>query len=344
MVNPATHPHSPAGTGGGVIPYDRAGAEKLILTLLQPYAGGVHPISLELAGAARNLASGGGLKTAGVFIAGELGPAAEAQLRGCGLEEIHLYLDERFRSFVPELYTAALLRSVETLHPDILLVGATPEGRSIAPLAAIPLRTGVTADCTELALNADGLLEQTRPAFGGGLMARIITPEARPQIATVRYGIFRGGKGEGAAKSARLLPADPGPLPPARIHIEELNSPSAATEEAGCVLAIGGGVRTREDIGLFRGMSESIGACLMCSRILVERGWFPQSLQIGLSGRCIAPRILITLGISGSVQFMAGIQGAGKICAVNTDPLSPILRIADMPLLCDIYQIAAEFR
>jgi electron transfer flavoprotein alpha subunit len=325
---------------GHSAPYTRSGAEKLILVLLQPHLGGLHPISLELAGTALRLAAQGGLRTAGVFIAGELTGAARAQLRRCGLEEVRLYLDERFRFFIPELYAAALLRCVETLRPEILLVGATPEGRCLAPLAAVPLETGVTADCTELALDAEGLLVQTRPAFGGGLMARIITPEARPQIATVRYGVFRGAETGG---NARLLPSDPGPLPSPRTRVEELDAPAPGGEEADCVLAMGGGIRAREDIALFKKMGEDLGAALMCSRSLVERLWLPQSLQIGLSGRCVSPRLLITLGVSGSVQFMAGIQGAKKICAVNTDPLAPILRIADIPLICDIYQIAALF-
>jgi electron transfer flavoprotein alpha subunit len=334
------------GTGGG-IPYTRTDAQDLILILLQPYLSGVHPISLELAAVAHRLAGETGFKTAGVFIAGgrgsKLSAAVEEQLRGCGLEEVYLYLDERFRSFIPEQYAAALLHCVSVLRPGILLVGATPEGRILAPLAAVPLETGVTADCTELTVDTDagGLLVQTRPAFGGNLMARIITPEARPQIATVRYGIFRAGE---AAGNARLLPAGAGPLPPPQTRIEEITALSADEKEADYVLALGGGIRTREDIALFRRLSGDMGAALMCSRSLVERGWLPQSLQIGLSGHRIAPRLLITLGISGSVQFMAGIQGAKKICAVNTDPAAPILRVADIPLVCDLYQIAEAYR
>jgi electron transfer flavoprotein alpha subunit len=324
-----------------VIPYTKSESEKLILVLLQAHAGGVHPISLELAGSAGRLAAEGGFRTAGVFVTGELSATAEAALGGCGLEEVWVYQDERFSPFVPELHAAALVRCIEMLRPGILLIGATPEGRSIAPLAAVPLETGVTADCTELAIDAGGLLVQTRPAFGGSLMARIITPLARPQIATVRYGVLRGA---GATGKTRLRYADAGPLPPARTQTEELTVTAASGEDADYVLALGGGLRAREDIGLFKQMGESLGADLLCSRSLVERGWCPQSRQIGLSGRCIAPRLLITLGVSGSVQFMAGIQGAKKICAVNTDPLAPILRIADLPLVCDLYQIAALFQ
>jgi electron transfer flavoprotein alpha subunit len=326
-----------------VIPYTKSGAEKLILVLLQSHSGGIHPISLELAGMARKLAAQGGLKTAGVCITGEFTVTGETQLNGCGLGEIHLYQDERFSPFVPELHAAALVHCVEALRPDILLVGATPEGRSLAPLTAVPLETGVTADCTELSIDADGLLVQTRPAFGGGLMARIITPEARPQIATVRYGVFRNRETGNRFPAPRFITAVSFPLPPPRTQTKELTAPAGSEKNIPYVLALGGGVRNQEDISLFKRMSENIGAGLMCSRSLVERGWFPQSRQIGLSGRCIAPRLLITLGISGSVQFMAGIQGAKKICAVNTDPGAPILRIADIPLICDLYQIAALF-
>jgi electron transfer flavoprotein alpha subunit len=275
-----------------------------------------------------------------VFIAGELTPAARRQLENCGLAEVRLYLNPAFHPFVPEQQAPALLHCVGELRPEILLLGATPEGRSLAPLAAVSLETGITADCTALALNAGGLLVQTRPAFGGGLMAEILTPQARPQMATLRYGIFpHRAAGEGG--STRLVPADPGPLPPAKTQAEALTAP-AAGEEAPVVLALGGGVRAREDIEFFQNLSRVLGAELMSSRSLVERGWFPQSRQIGLSGRCVAPELLITLGIAGSVQFMAGIQGARRICALNTDPAAPILRIADIPLICDLYEAAAR--
>lgn len=324
-----------------MIPYAKAEAEKLIMVLLQPRAGEVHPLSLELAAATRLLASGRGLKTIGAFIVGELTATMSAQLRSCGLDEIYLYQDKRFSPFIPELHTAAALHCVAARRPDVLLVGATPEGRSVAPLAAVALETGVTADCTELALDADGLLVQTRPAFGGDLMARIVTPEARPQIATVRYGILRNKTEKAAGKSVLLPPPGAYSLLPARTRTEELDAPPTDEKEAAYVLAIGGGVRSREDVELFKRMSESIGGKLMCSRVLVDRGWLPQSLQIGLSGRCIAPRLLVAMGISGSVQFMAGIQNARKICAVNADPNAPILRIADIPLVCDLYRVAA---
>jgi electron transfer flavoprotein alpha subunit len=313
------------------------------MVLLQPYAGKVHPISLELADEARYLAAERGLKTVGVFIAAELNAVMRSQLSACGLDEIYLYLDERFSPFIPEPHTAALLHCIEAQRPDILLVGATPEGRSVAPIAAVALETGVTADCTELAIEENGLLVQTRPAFGGDLMARIVTPDARPQIATVRYGVLQN-RAPGATRNTALLPpAGAYSLPPSRTRNKELAALPIDEKEAAYVLAIGGGVRSREDVELFSRMSKTIGGKLMCSRSLVERGWLPHSLQIGLSGRCIAPSFLLAMGVSGSAQFMAGIQRARKICAVNTDPRSPILRVADVPIICDLYQVAALF-
>jgi electron transfer flavoprotein alpha subunit len=329
-------------TGFAVTPYVKGASEKIIMVLLQPRVGKVHPISLELADTARFLAIEGGFKTAGVFISGEFTAAMHSQLGACGLDEVFLYQDEQFAPFIPELHTTALLNCIEATHPDILLVGATPEGRSIAPLAAVALETGVTADCTELAIDTSGLLVQTRPAFGGDIMARILTPTARPQIATVRYGVLRNKIQETAEKTTRITRSSV-LLPAARTCSRELVAPSVDEKEAPYVLAIGGGVHSREDVELFRRMSEAIGGKLMCSRSLVERGWMPQSLQIGISGCCIAPRLLIVMGISGSVQFMAGIQGARKLCAVNADPHAPILRIADVPLVCDLYSVAALF-
>jgi electron transfer flavoprotein alpha subunit len=327
-----------------VIPYTHSEAENLIMVVLQPYGGSVHPLSLELAGAADLLASQRGLKTAGVFMGAAVTKSAVSALNKCGLDTVYLYQDKRFAPFNPELHTAALLHCIAARHPSIVLIGASLEGRSIAPLAAVALGTGVTADCTELSLDTAGLLVQTRPAFGGSLMAQIITAEARPQIATVRYGIF-GTKVRQAAmgKQTSLIPLRAYPLPAVRTEREELTALSLERGNSVSVLALGGGVRTREDLKLFSRISETMGATLMCSRTLVERGWLSQALQIGISGCCIAPRLLIALGISGSVQFMAGIQRAKTICAVNTDPHAPLLRIADLPLVCDLYQVAALF-
>ncbi|MDR2479230.1 MAG: electron transfer flavoprotein subunit alpha/FixB family protein [Treponema sp.] len=318
-------------------------ANKTLLLVVQRHSGGIHPVSVELAQAAVSLAGQGGLRAVGIFITGQLTAAAKNGLQRLGLEEIHIYEDPRYYPFTAELHSAALVHCAGILKPEILLVGATPEGRILAPAAAIPLNTGVTADCTELHIE-NGLLIQTRPAFGGGVMARIITANARPQIATVRYGILKGGdkNNEGQTVKTRLIKAAIVPFPPAAVHAEIVTENSLTEIKADRILALGAGIRAREDIDLFRNICAAYQMELMCSRSLVERGWFPQSRQIGLSGNSVSPRLLLAMGISGSVQFMAGIQGAQKLIAINSDPDAPLLRAAGIPIVGDLYPIAGQ--
>jgi electron transfer flavoprotein alpha subunit len=324
-----------------MIPYNRATAEKRLLVVLQQHGAGIHPISLELSAVARRLARAGKMQTAGILITGELGEKSRLDILQSGLGEVYVYEDTQYHPFNAEFHCAALVDCAAQLKPEIVLVGATPEGRILAPMAAIPLNTGVTADCTELDIDETGLLIQTRPAFGGGIMARIITAEARPQIATVRYGILRGNASKGADLTRILKTAVP--LPESKIQsilIEETETESEENPVA--IMALGAGIRAKEDLDFFRKTAAACQMELMCSRSLVERGWFSRNRQIGLSGRNVSPKLLVTLGISGSVQFMAGIGGAQKIIAVNINPDAPILRIAHLPLVGDLYEIMAE--
>lgn len=323
-----------------MIPYRAGDAKKVLLFTLQQQGGGIHPISLELASAARRLAREGDMESAGLLITGKLSEKSRAELGRLGLGAVYIYEDPCYAPFVAEYHCAALLHCAGLLKPEILLVGATPEGRILAPLAAIPLDTGVTADCTELAIE-DGLLVQTRPAFGGGIMARIATPAARPQIATVRYGMLCGPDATPEAETPLII-SRAAPLPESKLRAKIIEEVFTEEDSAESILALGAGVRAREDIDLFRRVCAAASMKLMCSRSLVERGWFPRSSQIGLSGRSVSPSLLVTLGISGSVQFMAGIRGAHRIIAVNTDSDAPILRAADIPLAGDLYKIAEE--
>ena len=307
-----------------------------ILVLLQPLSGAVHPISLKTAAAAAALSQTSGRRAFGVICAEALTPPMRAALEGCGLGEV-VVLRGPFGGFLAEEQRRALAAYIEELRPDVVLAGATPEGRALAALLAARLRTGVTADCTALSFTEDGLLKQTRPAFGGDVMAEIVTPLARPQIATLRYG---GGAITNAAHSTQITVRDVSFAPAGGVTAEWVERVGAVGEDAQRIIAIGGGLRAREDIPLFAHIAERVGAELCCSRALVERGWMPSSAQIGLSGRSVSARLMVTFGISGSVQFQAGIASVGRLCAVVNDASAPILRAADVPILGDLYEVA----
>ncbi len=312
----------------------------IILALLQQANGALHPASMEIAAAACDLAAQSGQKSAGVLLAESWDEAFENQVKACGLQTVYVYANARFGSFIAEDQAKALISCVQQLKPDILLAGATPEGRALAAMAAAMLKTGVTADCTALSFREDGLLVQTRPAFGGSVMAQIITPAARPQIATLRYGGTKTAKA--SATEIILKTVQDEVETQSGVHAEWVDRLSPKSNAERIVIAVGGGLASKEDLALFERLAESCGAALMGSRALVERGWLPRSHQIGLSGQHIEADLLITFGISGSVQFMAGVQGAKRLCAVTIDENAPIMKAADIPVAGDMLAVAAE--
>lgn len=334
-----------------------------ILVYLQIVNQEIHPNSKELALFAYSLAAGRDLKVYGIAAASKLTEVLKEELASCPMSEVDFYLGDIYENFIPEYFSAALVDCSQRRNPGSVLVGASPEGRAVAPMAAVPLKSGVTADCTGLELDDEGLLVQTRPAYGGDVMAAIITPAARPQIATVRHGVLAApsARGEafkrsqiynkkgvlaapcakGDAKINVLPPVMPSISPLPRV-IERWVQSEKGQREVGAdiVLAIGGALRQKDDVQLFQRAAAALNAPLFCSRSLVERGWLPHDRQIGLSGRSVAPKLLITMGISGSVQFQAGISGAERICAVNLDETAPLMAMADLPLVGDIYELA----
>lgn len=327
------------------MPYSYEEASGDVLVFLQKSAGHIHPISLELSAAAVDLAQKNGAFARGVLITDELTVVMEEEIVHSGLKDVFLYQNPIYSNFIAELFCAPLLACIETNKPGSLLVGATPEGRTLAPMAAVPLRTGVTADCTNLDFDENGLLIQTRPAFGGNVMARIITPKARPQIATVRIGIMKQDKLPRGKRKTRIVFCDTAYFlntTSTKVKIAATVNGMKEEDKAGLIVVVGGGLKCKEDLAIFDSFCQQNGAILMCSRVLVERDWFSQSSQIGISGQSVSPKLLITFGVSGSVQFMAGIQRAEKICAVNTDANAPILKIADIPIVGDLYGIIKE--
>ena len=307
-----------------------------ITVLLQAFSDGLHPISRKVLTTARFLGKTGGYPVRGVVFCTELSEIVEEELRRSGLDRILVYEGEEYGPFIPE-HQADVLAQLTGTDTDILLFPATPEGRALSSMTAAKLHTGVTADCTELSFTEDGLLLQTRPAFSGNMLASIVTARSRPQIASLRFASpVEEPTGETAVVRCRASEAYRAPY--GTVWLDRVKG--SAGNGGRVILAVGGGLREKSDLDLFRILAEKLGAELCCSRMLVDRGWLPRSCQIGLSGRSVSPKLLLTFGISGSVQFRAGLDHAGRLCAVNTDPEAPIMKLADLPLVADCTETA----
>lgn len=302
--------------------------------------GPVHPVSLELIGKARELAREAGHQVYAVIIGADL-QAAAGQVLHYGVDHVFVYDAPQLRHFRVEPYAAAFADFVQAVRPCAVLVGATNVGRSLAPRVAARLRTGLTADCTTLAMRPNTDLVQIRPAFGGNIMAQIVTPNHRPQFCTVRYGVCALPEPEPLA-SGRITHMELTPEQLAsRIEVLEATAkPShAGISDADVLIALGRGVRSRRDLPMFTELAGLIGAQLACTRPLIEAGWFDPRVQIGLSGRTVKPKLIICAGISGSVQFRAGMQQAKSIVAINQDRDAAIFDVAHLGLVGDLYEV-----
>ena len=229
------------------------------------------------------------------------------------------------------------------MRPSVCLVGGTAIGRSLAPRMAARFLTGLTADCTALDIQDNTDLDQIRPAFGGNIMAHIHTPSHRPQFATVRYKIFtapeKTASPEGAGKrQVRRLPEE---KTASRIRFCHIKPRPGETgiEEAEVIVAAGRGVKKQEDLKILQDLADCLGGQLAATRSLIEAGWVDPRRQIGLSGRTVKPRLIITCGVSGAVQFVAGMNSSQLIIAINTDKNAPIMKTAHIAVAGDLYQI-----
>lgn len=304
--------------------------------------GEVAPVVYELLGKARQLAGVCGHPVYALLLGSGMDAAAR-DLLCYGADKVFVYDDALLEHFRVLSYAAAFTDFIEKIKPSSVLVGATNLGRSLAPRVAARLGTGLTADCTRLDMKENTDLVQIRPAFGGNIMAQIITPKHRPQFCTVRYKIFSAPE--------RCEPC--GEVVPMTITADRLRTTTDVVEvlaktreadisDAEAIVAVGRGIKNQKDLALARQLADALGAQLACTRPLIENGWFGPKQQIGLSGRTVKPDILITLGISGAVQFIAGMQNAGCIIAVNTDAQAPIFNVAHHGLVGDLYAVLPE--
>ncbi len=302
--------------------------------------GAVHPVSLELLGKARELARKVGHPVFALLAGASLKSQAE-DLRHYGVDQVYLYEHPQLAHFRIEPYTAVFEDFIKRCRPSVVLVGGTAIGRSLAPRTAARFRTGLTADCTCLDIQANTDLDQIRPAFGGNIMAHIRTPRHRPQFATVRYKIFSAPERLDAPQGGivSITPADRMLASRIETLATRRKAPVKNIEDADVLVVAGLGLQRRENLEWLNRLAEHLGGMVGGTRPVIEAGWLEPRRQIGLSGRTVKPKLLIACGVSGSIQFVAGMSGAERIMAINTDANAPIFKVAHTALVGDVCEI-----
>ena len=332
--------------GGGLVEFQEETREidkalwKGICVYADCSGGKLHRVTFELCGKARELAAVTGHPVYALLIGHRVAEHART-LGRYGVDKVFVYDHPAFADFRIEPYSAAFYDFIQKEKPSSILVGATNLGRQLAPRVAARCRTGLTADCTVLEMKENTDLVQIRPAFGGNIMAQIVTPHTRPQFCTVRYKVFPEPRPtEGADCEIREMAVTDEMLRSAIDISGVVEKPKDIDiSEAEVIVAVGRGASGEATRALAGELADLLGGVVACTRPLVESNVFDAKHQIGLSGRTVKPKLIITLGISGAVQFAAGMKGADCIVAINSDPAAPIFDVAHYCVVGDVNEI-----
>lgn len=299
-------------------------------------------VGLELLSPGRELAG----KQGGALVAVVIGSQADSAVQAAsdhGADKIIWVDGPEYAHYSTDAYTTALSTLVEKYGPTSMLIGATNNGRDLGPRLSCRLKTGLTADCTALDIDEEsGNVAWTRPAFGGNLMATILCPNHRPQIGTVRPGVFkksspREGNAEIIREDIRMEPKD------IRTQVlelvQELGGENVDLEGAEIIVSGGRGVGGPEGFAPVQALAEALGGVVGASRAAVDSGWIAHAHQVGQTGKTVGPKLYIACGISGAIQHLAGMSGSDVIVAINKDPDAPIFDVADYGVVGDLFEV-----
>jgi electron transfer flavoprotein alpha subunit len=307
------------------------------------YRGGqLAPVSLELLGIGRKLADIRGVKLTAVLMGYSTGDTAE-KLIGHGADNVFRIDHPELAAFSEDSYTAVLTDLIRQHKPEIVLAGATAIGRSFIPAVATTLNAGLTADCTGLEIREeDGALLQTRPAFGGNIMATIVCPDHRPQMSTVRPRVMKAIEFD-SSRSGEILDIHPSKEQLAsRLKVLESvvsEGSNVNIQESEILVSGGRGLESEKGFLLLKELADSMDANVSASRAVVDAGWISYPHQVGQTGKTVAPKLYIACGISGAIQHVAGMQSSETIVAINRDENAPIFDVADYGLVGDLFEI-----
>jgi len=314
-----------------------------VWVLAETNDGELNPVTLELLGAARRLAEDLNQEVGVVLLGREIGGFVE-KLTQYGAKNIYLAEHKTLERFQTEIYSEVVADLVTAHKPEILLIGATLRGRELAPRLARRLQAGLTADCTSLEIDPEEkILLQTRPAFGGNIMATIASRYSRPQMATVRPGVMQASLGAVADVKIINCPVK-SPKKTTAVLLEAINEAKRKIRlgEAKIIVAGGRGTGGKSGFALLDKLAEKISAEIAGTRIAVEEGWVPVERQVGQTGQTVRPELYIACGISGAVQHRAGMSDSRYIIAINKDPGAPIFTVADWGIVGDLHQVIPE--
>ena len=319
---------------------------KEVWTFGEQTNGHLDTISYELIGRGRALADKLDTKLASILLGWEIDRDDIQDLFKRGTDKVYLVERPELKSYLNDVYSNILIYLVKTYKPEILLAAASTTGRSVMPYIAAKIKTGLTADCTELDIEEEtGNLLQTRPAIGGNIMATIKTPNYRPQMATVRpksTPVPPKNENRTGEIIEVQVPEDIIKGREERIDFRPLESDEGNIQEADKIVAGGRGVKKGENFNLIYNLAHRLGAAVGASREAVDRGWAEYPQQIGLSGKTVVPKLYMGFGISGSIQHLAGMKTSETIVAVDNDPDAQIFHVADFGIIGDLFDVIPE--
>jgi electron transfer flavoprotein alpha subunit len=307
--------------------------------------GLIAPVSFELLGKGRELADELGAELSAVVLGHDI-ESLSSELIAYGADQVIMVDDPTLKHFRDERYAKALTELAEKYKPAIILAGATVTGRSFIPRVAIHLHTGLTADCTGLAIDAEtGNLLQTRPAFGGNIMATIATANHRPQMATVRHKVMnpieRDDSRDGIVLQEQIN-FDLDDDATTWLGFEKEKTNLINITEANVIVSGGRGIKDAKNFAMIEELAEALGGAVGASRAAVDAEWIPYSHQVGQTGKTVKPNIYLSIGISGAIQHLAGMSSADYIIAINKDPDAPIFKVADLGIVGDLFEIVPK--
>jgi electron transfer flavoprotein alpha subunit len=314
-----------------------------VWTIAEAHEGKIRTVSYELLARGRKLADDLGQELVSVLISGKVEQKELEQLIARGADRVLVVFDEWLDSFIAETYSNILCDLVKDRRPEIVLAAATFNGRTLLPHAAMRLHVGLTADCTGLAIDpVTRDLLQTRPAIGGNILATIKSPDHRPQMATVRPKSTKPLEMDGSRQGEiEYVPFRTAWVDSRvkRLAVREDDSEDVNIQEADVVVSGGRGMKKGENFKMLHTLAKTLGGVVGASRDAVDRGWAKYPQQVGLSGKTVTPKLYVAVGVSGSIQHLAGMKTSDNIIAINSNEDATIFQVADFGIVGDLFEV-----